>query len=613
MSVVGIDLGTTNTVVAAVSDGQAAALGDEDSLKLVPSVVSFHPNGNVLVGRTAKERRLVDSANTIYSIKRLIGRSWDSEEVRKARSRFPFEMREGPGQAALVVARSETYTLPEISAFVLRKAKSVAEAALGTPVERAVITVPANFNDLQRAATKVAGRVAGLEVLRILNEPTAAALAYGYGKGSTERIAIYDFGGGTFDITLMDLSGNVFEVLATAGNTFLGGDDVDLAIAEKMADTFLKQHRYDPRTDPQAFERLRAAAEQVKIALTTEQSTSVDIPEIAHGGSGTPLALSFSMTRAELNALAEPLVNDTFEVVKEALGIARLQPSDFDQVLLVGGSTRMPLVRERAEAFFGKPAMEHISPDEVVAIGAAIQASALTGAERRRGAIPAPPVPAAKQAQAMARRQTGVGTKTRPPPLPKRGRVPTAPGLADKRPRLQTSPGLQGSPPPRRGGTSPGLAGSPQRSRSQTAVGLQGSAGRPKMTTAPGLKPPSASEIAGAATVRGSAPPVAVPPPDGMPSNPQPVTADGPGAKRRRQVTGMGLGQPSSHQAARPLPKTHSGLGARGRVPTGSGARARRRSGFLGRAAHADERLRGGSRSQGGRVGAAIADRRGLG
>src|SRR6185295_2426128 len=196
------------------------------------SVVSFHQNGNVLIGRGAKDRRVVDATNTVYSIKRLIGRSWNSDEVARARQRFPFEMREGPGQAALVVARGETFTLPEISAFVLRHARSVAEKHLGEPVDRAVITVPANFNDLQRAATKVAGRVAGLEVLRILNEPTAAALAYGYGKGKGERIAIYDFGGGTFDVTLLDLSGNVFEVLATSGNTFLGGDDIDLAIAE---------------------------------------------------------------------------------------------------------------------------------------------------------------------------------------------------------------------------------------------------------------------------------------------------------------------------------------------------------------------------------------------
>src|SRR5262245_20039834 len=334
--VVGIDLGTTNTVVAAVRDGNARSLADEQNHTLIPSVVSFHPNGTVLVGRTAKERRTVDPSNTIFSIKRLIGRSWDTEEVRRARSRLPFEMREGPGQAALVVARGETYTLPEISAFVLRKAKAVADAALGDKVEQAVITVPANFNDLQRAATKVAGRVAGLEVSRILNEPTAAALAYGYGKTSSERLAVYDFGGGTFDVTLLDLSNNVFEVLATAGNTFLGGDDIDVAIAERMSDVFLKQHRYDPRTDPLAFHRFRLAAEDIKHRLSTTAEASVEVSEVTHGHGGKALSLSFSMTRGELELLAGPIVEKTFDVCREALGVARIGVGDLDQILLVG-------------------------------------------------------------------------------------------------------------------------------------------------------------------------------------------------------------------------------------------------------------------------------------
>ncbi|HYP87031.1 MAG TPA: Hsp70 family protein, partial [Polyangiaceae bacterium] len=378
--VIGIDLGTTNTVVAVVKDGQASAIPDENGNVLMPSVVSFHPSGNVLVGRAAKDRRLVDSINTIYSVKRLIGRSWDSEEVRLARSRFPFQMKEGPGQAALVVARGETYTLPEISAFVLRKAKGIAERALGTTVERAVITVPANFNDLQRAATKVAGRVAGLEVMRILNEPTAAALAYGYGKAASERIAVYDFGGGTFDVTLLDLSDNVFEVVATAGNTFLGGDDIDLAIAERMAETFLARHRYDPRQEPQVYEHLKVAAEDVKHRLSHEPEVTVEIKDIAHGPGGKSLGLLFSMSRGELERLATPLVDRTFEVCKEALSIARLTQRDFQQLLLVGGSTRVPLVKRRVEDFWKREVRSHISPDEVVAIGAAIQASALSGA-----------------------------------------------------------------------------------------------------------------------------------------------------------------------------------------------------------------------------------------
>jgi len=396
--VIGIDLGTTNTVVAVVRDGHASAIPDESGSTLLPSVVSFHPNGTVLVGKSAKERRLVDAANTIYSVKRLIGRSWDSDEVKRARSRFAFQMREGPGQATLVVGRGETYTLPEISAFVLRRAKQVAEAFLGESVERAVITVPANFNDLQRAATKVAGRVAGLEVLRILNEPTAAALAYGFGKSTSERLGVYDFGGGTFDVTLLDLSDNVFEVLATAGNTFLGGDDIDIAIAERMADQFLARHRYDPRSDPQVFERLRASAELVKRRLSAEQDASVQLEDVAHGPGGKSLGLSFRMTRSELERLIAPIVDQTFDVCQEAMSIAHLTPENFEQLLLVGGSTRIPLVRRRVEEFFGRQLKASVNPDEAVALGAAIQASALGGAERRRAPVPRPPAAARKPA-----------------------------------------------------------------------------------------------------------------------------------------------------------------------------------------------------------------------
>lgn len=467
--VIGIDLGTTNTVVAVVRDGRAAAIPDEDGNTLLPSVVSFHPNGSVLVGRAAKERRLVDAANTIYSVKRLIGRSWDSEEVGRARTRFAFQMREGPGQATLVVGRGETYTLPEISAFVLRRAKQVAEAALGTTVERAVITVPANFNDLQRAATKVAGRVAGLEVLRILNEPTAAALAYGFGRSSSERLAVYDFGGGTFDVTLLDLSDHVFEVLATAGNTFLGGDDIDLSIAERMATEFLGQHRYDPRSNPQAFERLRVAAEQVKQRLSFEPETSIELHDVAHGQGGKGLGLTFRLSRSELEHLMRPLVERTFDVCQEALSIARLTPKDFDQVLLVGGSTRAPLVRSRVEAFFGREVKGNISPDEVVALGAAIQASALAGAERRRGTVP--PAPAAA-----------------------RGQMPSAPGVPSGRRRAETMPGV--APPStqsfgerRRAHTAPGVQPDPRvlvtSMPEEPALGVIGRAGaKPPLGTA---------------------------------------------------------------------------------------------------------------------------------
>jgi molecular chaperone DnaK len=390
MAVVGIDLGTTNTVVASVRSGRVHVLPDEQGRRLLPSVVSFHPAGDVLVGFPAKERRVVDAKNTIASVKRLIGRAWDSEEIRRALQRFPFELKEGPGQGPLVVARAQEYTLPEISAFVLRRAKQIAERALGEPVDRAVITVPANFNELQRAATKVAGRVAGLDVLRIINEPTAAALAYGLGRSAKERIAIYDFGGGTFDCTLLDLSGNVFEVLATAGDTFLGGDDLDIAIAERMAEAFLHAHRYDPRADAQAFERLRVLAETVKIELSAQDRAQTRLREVAFGVGGAHLDLDFGMTRDELEMLATPLVERTFAVCQEALSVARLPVSAFDKVILVGGSTRIPLVRRRVEQFFGSPPLDRVNPEEVVAIGAAIQAAALTEVARRRSIPPVP-------------------------------------------------------------------------------------------------------------------------------------------------------------------------------------------------------------------------------
>ncbi len=462
MSIVGIDLGTTNTVVGVVRAGQAAAVRDAQGQYLIPSVVSFDASGTVLVGRPAKERRTVDAANTIYSIKRLIGRSWGSEEVEKARTRFPFEMREGPGQAALVVARGETFTLPEVSAFVLRHARAIAEKALGVEVERAVITVPANFNDLQRAATKVAGRVAGLEVLRILNEPTAAALAYGYGRSKGERIVIYDFGGGTFDVTLLDLSGNVFEVLATAGDTFLGGDDIDLAIADRMVEVCQQKLGIDARASAQVFERLRYYAETVKVNLTTEDRTSVEVLDVGRAGK-KQVNLPFSMTRAELEALAAPIVDSTFEVCRDALGVARLEPNAFDQVVLVGGSTRLPIVRRAVEKFFGRAPLDRVSADEVVAIGAAIQASALSGSDRRRSGVPKPPLPAARPLEESVAtefpqeepdRSTLLGpapSRTVKPPLPRRN----ARGVAGARARVTTNMGLGTNPVKTMPGVSP--------------------------------------------------------------------------------------------------------------------------------------------------------------
>ncbi|MBL8719359.1 MAG: Hsp70 family protein [Myxococcales bacterium] len=458
-AVVGIDLGTTNTVVAVVRGGKAVVLADEEGHRLLPSVVSFHPSGEVLVGHKARERRLVDARNTVYSIKRLIGRSWQSDEVERARQRFPFELREGPTHGPLVVARGETYTLPEISAFVLRRAKAIAEAALGEPVERAVVTVPASFNDLQRASTKVAAREAGLEVLRILNEPTAAALAYGFGKSGNERIAVYDFGGGTFDLTLLDLSGNVFEVIATAGDSFLGGDDVDQLIADRIALDVIQQTRFDPRSDVQVMERLRAAAEQVKIALSQQNDMSVELKELGYGPGGRPIDITFVMSRAQLEQIAMPLVDRSFRVCDDALQLARLKHDAFDNVILVGGSTRIPLVRRRVEQAFSKKPMDRVNPDEVVAIGAAIQAAALTGAERRRQQTPAPVLdPNAVKASriqtlgGVGKTPRGTGPQT-PPPPPREGGVARTTGR-------NLAPPLRDSRPPAPAGGYPNIPGS---------------------------------------------------------------------------------------------------------------------------------------------------------
>jgi molecular chaperone DnaK len=409
---VGIDLGTTNTVVGVVRDGRAVTLADEEGRRLIPSIVSFHPSGKVLVGEPAKERRVVDPANTVYSVKRLIGRTWDMEEVQRARRTLPFEIIEGPKQGVAIAARGESYMLPEISAFILRRAKAVAEAALRQPVDRAVITVPANFNDLQRAATKLAGHLAGLEVLRILNEPTAAALAYGQAVGQSERIAVYDLGGGTFDITLLDLSGNVFEVLATGGDTALGGDDIDQLIANEMAQFFLRTYHTDPRVDPSARALLRTRAETLKVALSFDEKAEVDLSDVARGEEGVYLPAAFSMTRAELELMVRPLIDRTLETCRASIETTGFDVGEVERVILVGGSTRMPLVARKVEEYFSRPATRRVNPDEVVALGAAIQASALSRVGRDRSNAP----------RAMASRppSSREGTLARPltpPPL----------------------------------------------------------------------------------------------------------------------------------------------------------------------------------------------------
>jgi molecular chaperone DnaK len=453
---IGIDLGTTNTVVAVVRDGLAQTLESSDGGRLIPSVVSFHPSGAVLVGNAARERRLIDPENTIYSVKRLIGRPWNSEEVQQARGRFPFKLVEGPKNTTMVVARDVAYALPEMSAFVLRRAKAVAEEALGEPVERAVITVPANFNDLQRASTKIAGKLAGLEVLRILNEPTAAALAYGQSIAQAEKIAIYDLGGGTFDITLLDLSGSVFEVLSTAGDTALGGDDMDVLIGDAMAEHIVRTHRYDPRTNPVAFGRLRVLGEMMKQQLSTQMEASVDITDIGYGEGGQPLQVTFRMTREQLEGIVRELVARTVEVSRFSIETIGMRVDQFDRIILVGGATRMPVVQRNVQEFFKRSPHIRINPDEVVALGAAIQAYSLNRAKTKtHKSRPAPAATSLAQAQAATGAPPARVEAAAPPDLPlvtARGpsnKPPPPPPQAERPLELtKSAPKITFSPPP---------------------------------------------------------------------------------------------------------------------------------------------------------------------
>ena len=427
-------------------------LADTEGSILTPSVVSFHPSGEVLVGASAKERRLLDAKNTVYSVKRLIGRPFSSYEVKHAQERFAFELSEGPSGGVLVTARGETYTLSEISAFVLRHVRKLAEEALGKECSRAVITVPANFNELQRSATKAAGRVAGLDVLRIVNEPTAAALAYGYDKTSKERVAVYDLGGGTFDITILQLAGDVFEVLATAGDTFLGGDDLDITIADHMIERFLAAHRYDVRQDVQAYERLRAAAEWAKIQLSNKSEVQLCIEELAYGDGGAALNLDYALTRPQLEHMCQPLVGRTFDVCEDAMKAAGLRPTQLDNVILVGGSTRIPLLQRMVAEYFGREPLVNIDPDLVVAQGAALHAQSLSVPARK---APFAKVSLKKVAQPGSGARgviegeledeiTNVGAVPRLPPLPpppvaRAARKATLPGQAPP-PALQLDP-----------------------------------------------------------------------------------------------------------------------------------------------------------------------------
>jgi molecular chaperone DnaK len=391
MTVIGIDLGTSNTVVAHFVDGHPVTLSDASGRRMIPSVVSFHPSGTVLVGDGAKMRRFNDGVNTVAGAKRLMGRIWGSTELDELRKRLPYELREGKNRTVRAVLRNELYTIPELSAFVLRKAKAWAEAALGHPVGQAVITVPANFNELQRQATKLAGELAGLEVVRVLNEPTAAALAYGHVAATSkdEQIAVYDFGGGTFDLTMLTMSERELRVRATAGDMFLGGDDIDLAIAGKIADAYLKKHHYDPRADPEVYARIRVAAERIKVDLSADEEVTVALNELMYAPGGKPIMWSFSMTRDELDAVLDPFISRSLKVCQEALALMKGTPADFDRVVLVGGSTLSPRVRQRVGEFFGREPAEGVDPEEAVAWGAAISGTIPVARKVRGGAAAA--------------------------------------------------------------------------------------------------------------------------------------------------------------------------------------------------------------------------------
>ncbi len=376
--VIGIDLGTTNSCVAVMDGKEPRVIENAEGARTTPSMIAFTKDGERLVGQPAKRQAVTNPEATLYAIKRLIGRRFDDAQVKDMASKAPFKIVKGDNGDAWVEVDGETYAPSQISAMVLQKMKETAEAFLGEKVDQAVITVPAYFNDSQRQATKDAGKIAGLEVLRIINEPTAAALAYGLDKKATGTIAVYDLGGGTFDISILEIGDGVFEVKSTNGDTFLGGEDFDLRIIDYLADEFKKEQGIDLRSDKLALQRLKEAAEKAKIELSSAQQTDVNLPFITADASG-PKHLNIKLTRAKLESLVDDLVKRSIEPLKAALKDAGLKASDIDDVVMVGGMTRMPKIIETVKDFFGKEPHKGVNPDEVVADGAAIQGGVLQG------------------------------------------------------------------------------------------------------------------------------------------------------------------------------------------------------------------------------------------
>jgi molecular chaperone DnaK len=375
---IGIDLGTTNSVVAVVQGGEPVVIPNQEGSRTTPSVVAFTEKGERLVGQIAKRQAITNPENTVFSIKRLMGRKYNSPEVEHAKKRLPYKIVEAPNGDAHVEIRGKRYSPPEISAMILQKLKQAAEDYLGESVTDAVITVPAYFDDSQRQATKDAGRIAGLNVLRIINEPTAASLAYGMDKKKEEKIAVYDLGGGTFDISILEIGEGVIEVKATNGDTYLGGDDFDLRIIDWMVEEFKQEQGIDLKQDKMALQRLKEAAERAKVELSTAMETEINLPFITADATG-PKHLLMKLTRAKFEQLVSDLVERSIGPCKDALRDASLSTSDVDEVLLVGGQTRTPKVVQTVQNFFGKEPNKSVNPDEVVAVGAAIQAAVLKG------------------------------------------------------------------------------------------------------------------------------------------------------------------------------------------------------------------------------------------
>lgn len=376
--IIGIDLGTTNSVVAVMEGGEPTVIASAEGARTVPSVVAVNKNGERLVGQVSRRQAVMNPENTIFSIKRFMGRKFNSDEVKRSLKYVPYKVTSAPNGDVRVKMADREYSPPEISAMILQKLKADAEAYLGEEVTQAVITVPAYFNDAQRQATKDAGRIAGLEVLRIINEPTAASLAYGLNEGHDHTIAVYDLGGGTFDISVLDVGEGVFEVRATNGDTFLGGDDFDERIINWVADEFKKESGIDLRGDRQALQRLKEAAENVKKELSSTSSAEINLPFITADQSG-PKHLNMNLSRSKFEELVHDLVDRTIEPVRQALKDAGIGKEEIDEIVLVGGMTRMPAIQKAVSDFFGKEPNKSVNPDEVVAVGAAIQAGILGG------------------------------------------------------------------------------------------------------------------------------------------------------------------------------------------------------------------------------------------